>query len=189
MEITNRNSVGLLEEVTGPLRYAWKNDPATYSTTTFLVIMKKEPYYFPMTPIEQVHLVLKFFGFTKTELAMIIGISRPALYAWIDGTSEPSGENHEKLMKLAQMAHDINACPGNSLFHGYIDRPLPGYEKSLLDYLSGNPDKTKTVTSLVQKIYELTQKRRERLDAIPKATYVSESGSLEDNLELLKNAE
>lgn len=189
MEMTIRNSFGLLEEVTGSIRYLWKENPVNYTSTAFSVIMRTETRYFSMTSIEQVQLVLKYFGFTKTELATIIGISRPALYAWIDGTSEPSGENHNKLMKLAQMAHEVDACPGKPLFHGYIDRPLPGYNKSLLDYLSGNLDNVKTVNSLVRKIYQLTQERRDRLNAIPKARYVSESYSLEDNLESLENGE
>jgi len=64
MDMNNRNYPGFLEKVTGPLGYAWTNDPATYSTTTYIVVLRKEPLYFTMTPIEQVRLILNFFGFS-----------------------------------------------------------------------------------------------------------------------------
>lgn len=187
MEINDRGNYRFYEEVTGPSLYRRMNKLETFSTTGFVLILLNERACFSMTSIEQVRLILSFYGFSKTELARIIGISRPALYAWLDGTSEPAGENHDKLLQLAQFAHDSNPNPAISLFHGYIDRAIPGYEKSLLEYLSGPLDDKVFISALVQKIYRMTGERRDRLATIPKAKYPSELSTLDDNLAYLGN--
>lgn len=187
MEMTCRYTYGLFEQVTGPALYGWMNKPETYSTTSFLVIVRNDPVYITMSPTEQVRLILSFYGFTKTELAQIIGISRPALYAWIDGTSEPDKENHDKLSALAQLAHDMQADPSVTLFHGYINRTIPGYDRSLLEYLSGTLDDMALLRVLVRKISHMTVERRERLDAMPKPRYSVEATTLDDNLSSLSD--
>jgi len=87
------------------------------------------------------------------------------------------------------LAHDIDTCPVKPLFHGYIDKPLPGYEQSLLEYLQSNHHDMSTVRNLVRKIYKITQERRDRLDASLKAVYVTSPGTLETNLAVLNNGE
>lgn len=187
MEMNCRNSYGLFEEVTGPALYGWMNKPETYSTTSYIVIVRNDPVYITMSPTEQVRLILSFYGFTKTELAQIIGISRPALYAWIDGTSEPDNENHDKLSALAQLAHDMRADPSFTLFHGFVNRPIPGYGKSLLEYLSGTLEDMVFLSTLVRKLSHMTVERRERLGAMPKAHYSVDTSTLDDNLSSLSD--
>jgi len=187
MEMKIRNNYGLFEEVTGPALYGWMNKPETYSTTSFIVIVRNDPIHITMSPTEQVRLILSFYGFSKTELAQIIGISRPALYAWIDGTSEPERENHDKLSALAQLAHDMRADPSFTLFHGYINRPIPGYDKSLLEYLSGTLDDMDFLSALVKNISRMTVERKERLDTMPKARYSVDTSTLDDNLSSLSD--
>jgi len=163
------------------------NKPENFSTTGFLVIVRDEPVYFSMPPAEQVRLILSFYGFTKSELARLIGISRPALYAWIDGTSEPDTGNLDKLSALAQLARDT--CPDRSftLFHGYVDRPIPGYDKSLLEYFSGMIDDRAFLIVLVKKIALMTVERRERLDVMPKARFSVDTSTLDVNLSRLSD--
>lgn len=187
MEMTCTGSYGFLEEVTGPALYAQMKKPETYSTTSYIVIVRKEPVYISLASCEQVRLILSFYGFTKTELAKIIGISRPALYAWLDGTSEPTGANYEKLSTLAQLAHDIDVEPSVSLFHAYVKRPIPGYEKSLLEYLSGKLENMVFLSTLIRKLFQMTVERQGRLDSIPNARYSVDSVTLEDNLSSLSD--
>lgn len=187
MEITCRQGYGFFDSVTGPLQYVWRNKPETYSTTAYIII-PKQPEYFSLTSIEQVRFVLSFYGFTKTELASIIGISRPALYAWMDGTSEPTGENYDKLAQLSQLAHEIDPKPVNPLFHGFINRVIPGYSKSLLEYLLSKSENINSLQGLVREIYRLTEERLERLNTLPKARFATNSEILDDNLISLENS-
>ncbi len=184
MGMTCLNNFGLFEEASGPSFYTWKNDQATYSSPAFSVITGKDTQRLSMPPLEQIQLILKFYGFSKTQLAAVLGISRPALYAWMDGSSEPSPENYNKLMAISEIAYEIDASPTVPLFHAYVDKLFPGYEKSLIAFLSEGPDNSQTIKNLVRNIYQLTLDRRKRLEATPKATYASESDFLRENLEL-----
>ncbi len=163
------------------------NRPDTYSTTSYIIIVRNEPVYFTLSPPEQVRLILAFYGFTKTQLAQIIGISRPALYAWLDGTSEPESANHDKLAALAQLAHDVGAEQSITLFHGYVTRPIPGYEKSLIDYMTGALADGDFLARLIKKIVAMTVERRDRLQAIPKPMFPVDESTLDENLTSLSN--
>lgn len=185
--MTCRNSLGIFEEVTGPMLYGWMNGLDTYSTTSFVIIVRHEPAYFTLSPSEQVRLILAFYGFTKTQLAQIIGISRPALYAWLDGTSEPESANHDKLSCMAQLAHDVDAEPAFPLFHGYITRPIPGYDKSLIDYMTGTLTDRVLLSRLIKKIADMTVERRDRLQAMPKPMFLIEEATLDENLDSLSD--
>lgn len=137
---------------------------------------------------EQVRQILEFFGFSKSELAKIMAVSRPALYAWLDGESEPARENADRLGALAAMALDFDAKSSRPLFHGYIDRPIPGYSKSLLEMLAEPGSEPGLMRTMIEHILSMTRDREKRiadsrnLTDPPLPNHKTQDRNLEDNL-------
>ncbi len=80
---------------------------------------------------EKIQKVLTFYSLGKSHLCKITGISRPALYAWIDGNSEPETENFVKVEQLYSLARELDVTGNQVIHHGFIDKVLPGEMKSL----------------------------------------------------------
>lgn len=80
---------------------------------------------------EKIQKVLSFYNFGKSHLCKIAGISRPALYAWIDGSSEPDIENFAKVEQLYAIARELDVVGNQSIHHGFVDKALPGESRSL----------------------------------------------------------
>jgi transcriptional regulator with XRE-family HTH domain len=148
--------------------------------TTSLVFEQKKTI--PILPRDQLLLISAFFGFSNTELSRVCGVSRPTVYAWIDGT-EPKRENLNKIKYLAQIAFDIAPEPACPLFHHYSEGPIRGYEKSLVDYLIEDTQDREFILQLAAAIYRMSKERRERIEAIPKAKYGDDPSILEYNLD------
>lgn len=80
---------------------------------------------------EKIQKVLSFYNLGKSHLCKIAGISRPALYAWIDGSSEPDIENFAKVEQLYAIARELDVVGNQSIHHGFVDKALPGESRSL----------------------------------------------------------
>ena len=80
---------------------------------------------------EKIQKVLSFYNLGKSHLCKITGISRPALYAWIDGSSEPDTENFAKVEQLYSIERELDVTGKATIHHGFVDKVLPGEEKSL----------------------------------------------------------
>ena len=80
---------------------------------------------------EKIQKVLSFYNLGKSHLCKITGISRPALYAWIDGSSEPDTENFAKVEQLYSIERELDVTGKATIHHGFVDKALPGEEKSL----------------------------------------------------------
>ena len=113
--------------------------PAT-ATVSALMFDRPLPYVYVMEekssvdtiPVaEKIQRVLSFYNFGKSHLCKIIGVSRPALYAWIDGTSEPDVENFSKVDQLYSITRELDVSGKQSIHHGFVDKALPGESKSL----------------------------------------------------------
>jgi len=113
--------------------------PATATVST-LMFDRPLPYVYVMEekssvdtiPVaEKIQRVLSFYNFGKSHLCKITGISRPALYAWIDGTSEPDVENFSKVDQLYSITRELDVSGKQSIHHGFVDKALPGESKSL----------------------------------------------------------
>jgi transcriptional regulator with XRE-family HTH domain len=160
----------------------------TISTTGLVLEPSPEPPVseqkktIPILPRDQLLLIIGFFGFSNTEISRICGVSRPTVYAWIDG-KEPKTENLNKIKNLAQIAFDIAPEPACPLFHHYSEEPIQGYEKSLVDYLIEDTQDRDFIVRLASTIYQMSKERRERIAAIPKAKYGDDPSILEYNLD------
>ena len=101
---------------------------------------------------EKIQKVLSFYNLGKSHLCKIAGISRPALYAWIDGSSEPDTENFAKVEQLYAIARELDVVGNQSIHHGFVDKALPGESKSLYQLFIENSnlgiDSTKKLIQL-----------------------------------------
>jgi hypothetical protein len=214
MEMINPVHYQLFEEVTGPVHYIPRTDPCNLSGGIFVSLdyspsplwrnlvqndvrtssaaarrsFTVETKHFPATAQEQLLFIFSFYGFSKTELSKILHVSRPAVYAWLDGT-EPEKGNREKITKIAQIAFDIDMYPGYPLFHEFVNKPVLNHEKSLIDILSGNKKITVSFSELVRDIYRLTKERRERLQSPLKTGYTGNDSILDYNIDSITGKE
>ena len=130
-------------------------------------IKKKQPPP-PVTTREQLMLISAFFGFSKSKLGEIFGVSRQSIYNWFDN-SEVAVEHYEKIKRLADIAFEVDPQPSQQIFHVYANTMMDGYDKSLFDYLRDNDFDKDKVIKLSKTVYEMSRERWKRIDAMPKA--------------------
>lgn len=104
----------------------------------FFAIAEEDASVVTVPAAEKISAVLTFYSLGKTHLSAIASVSRPALYAWIDGTSEPDAANFHKIDELYRIAKDIDPSLSNCIFRGFVERPLDGSEETLFDVFVRN---------------------------------------------------
>jgi transcriptional regulator with XRE-family HTH domain len=120
-------------------------------------------------------------GLSKSDVARILGVSRPALYAWINGESEPQGENATRLQVLGRLATEVSRETRRPLFHGYVNQALPGESASVLDLLLGEAWDEPRLRHLFLEARRLTTARDARI-ARAKPTHMPAAAAQEDVL-------
>ena len=86
-----------------------------------------------LSPAEQIAFVRETLSLNMSQIAELIGVSRPTAYAWLDGRESERGETAGKIMRLAVMVQTIKEknIPRVDLL---VKRPI--FErKSLLDLI------------------------------------------------------
>jgi len=131
----------------------------------------KKPNNF-ITTREQLMLISAFFGFSKSRLGEIFGVTRQSIYNWFDNI-EPDNEHYKKIHRLVDVVLEVDPAPSQPIFHVYANSIMEGYSKSLFDYLLDDDFNKDTVVRLSKTIYEMSKERWERIDATPKAKYGS----------------
>ena len=126
----------------------------------------------PVTTQEQLMLISAFFGFSKSKLGEIFGVTRQSIYNWFNNT-EPVNEHYTKIKHLSDVAFEIDPEPTQQLFHVYVKDVISGFDKSLFDYLLEENFDHHAVVKLAKTIYEMSKARWKRIDAIPDAKYGS----------------
>lgn len=115
--------------------------------------------------VEKIKKVLSFYNLGKSHLCKITGISRPALYAWIDGNSEPETENFVKVEQLYSLARDLDVTGNQVIHHGFIDKALPGETKSLYQqFVEEKNLNTDSIKNLVQLALNKSISRAENIE-------------------------
>lgn len=112
---------------------------------------------------EQLAALQKYFGLSKSDLAKVLHITRPALYAWFAGESEPSAENAQRIKMLYSLVDTAAAKNGRPLFHAYIERPVACYTRSLLEALSENYINPEEICAMTAVIRKMTEERADRI--------------------------
>ena len=139
---------------------------------------KKKPER-PITSREQLMLISTFFGFPKSKLGEIFGVTRQSIYNWFDG-AEPDNEHYKKIKRLADVAFKVEPQPSQPIFHIYTNEVINGYDKSLFDYLLDDDFDKNVVTRLSRTLYKMSKERWKRIDAMPKAKYGQNDQSILD---------
>jgi hypothetical protein len=156
----------------------FRDFPQTYSSPVVFdaseTVCTKAAAVEEIPAAEQVRAVLGFFGISKSDLARVLRVTRPTLYAWLDGASEPLEENQARLSVVAGIAERLGGDWPGPLFHGYVERPVKGYSKSLLEMLSDDTPAPEPLFALCRLVKDMTIARDERIERGPLAR--SQSG-------------
>jgi len=167
----------LEQTISSPQFIHYPSDPRQLESFT----LNKKPLY-PITTQEQLTLISAFFGFSKSKLGDIFGVSRQCIYNWLNDSDDPDDKHYEKIKRLTDIAFEIDPEPSQRIFHVYENDIIDGYDKSLLDYLRDDDFDKDTVLKLSRTLCEMSKERWKRIDAMPKAkhwqndpsTYVSD---------------
>jgi transcriptional regulator with XRE-family HTH domain len=127
-------------------------------------------------------------GLSKSDVARILGVSRPALYAWINGESEPQGENAARLRVLGRLAAEACRDTSRPLFHEYVNQALHKESASILDLLLGEAWDEPRLRHLFIEARRLTTARDARIARAKPAhtpTAAVQGDTLRDNLTAL----
>jgi len=136
-------------------------------------VLNSLPYKKPnniITTREQLMLISAFFGFSKSKLGKIFGVTRQSIYNWLDN-NKSDDEHYEKIQRLADVVLEVDPAPSQPVFHVYVNSIIEGYSKSLLDYLLDSNFNKDTVVGLSKTIYEMSKERWKRIDSTPRAKY------------------
>ena len=89
------------------------------------------------SPAEHVALIRDTFGLNMSDLACVLGVTRPTVYAWLAG-QEPKPETLTHIRRISRTAEEVKGLKIPRV-ENLIHRPiLGGY--SLLDKLKANED-------------------------------------------------
>ena len=129
----------------------------------------KKPIY-PITTRDQLMLITAFFGFSKSKLGELLGVSRQCIYDWFNN-ADITIENSRKIKFLTDIAFEVASKPSQQIFHIYANDVISGYDKSLINYLLNGDTEKEKIVALARTIYEMSIERWKRIEAIPKAQY------------------
>ncbi|MGD0960364.1 MAG: hypothetical protein ABSB19_11205 [Methylomonas sp.] len=118
---------------------------------------------------EYASLVSFALGLGKSDIARILGISRPTLYSWIKGSSEPRESDHpDRLRQLGELTYEICCETKRPLYHRFVEEPLPDQANSILKLLLEEDWNLVEIRQLLAEARRLTAERDQRLGhAIP----------------------
>lgn len=101
------------------------------------------------TPVaETVARIRSAFSLRMTELAAILRVERPTVYAWVRGDSSPLAHNYERLSEIAQIVGWWRAIGGPALGNA-VRQATPGQE-SLVTMLSKDDFDANAVRGLLR---------------------------------------
>ena len=113
---------------------------------------------------EYASLVSTALGLGKSDIARILGISRPTLYSWIKGDSEPRDNDHpERLRLLGELTRQICKDTARPLYHRYVVDPLPNQTNSIFSLLQTEHWDEAKLSKLLTEARQLTTERDSRL--------------------------
>jgi hypothetical protein len=129
-------------------------------------------------------------GLGKSDIARIFDISRPTLYSWIKGETEPKeGRQAERVRQLGELVAAVSLPNPAPIYDRFVEYALPGETSSILDYLRQPEWDKATLQRLLTDARRLTDDRSRRLLAqAGTSTRNRGDGRLADNLIDLGNA-
>ena len=130
-----------------------------YSITPLIQVEPLAPKKIDVrSPAEHVANIRDGFAISMSDLATILGITRPTAYAWLKG-DEPKPEAIERIQRLSSIADRVKQM-NISRLDKLVHRPLSD-GRSLFDVLQTDADPTEVLASLQTINYKEAQTRRE----------------------------
>jgi hypothetical protein len=138
----------------------------------------------PALPFREcARLVAQHLSLNKSDLAKLFSISRPTLYSWISGDSEPREELHRKrLAFLGNIANDLFRGNPRPLYHRFVYEPMPEETTSVFQALEAGTWDEDLLRRLFSKAESMTAQRDEHLGTIPRSPRDAQEQNLQDNL-------
>lgn len=90
-----------------------------------------------MSSADQAREVMAALNLNKTQLAVVLGVSRPTLYDWLDG-KEPNAANAQRLIGLLLLLGSAGVTAADSLSPRFVRESLDDGEPSLLELLKAD---------------------------------------------------
>lgn len=110
---------------------------------------------------DQAREMLASLSLNKTQLAEILGVSRPTLYDWLDG-KEPSSSNAQRLTMLLRLLASAGVTSARPLSPRFLRQPLREAGVPLLEALSAETIDEQHVSSLVREAKALGEQAESR---------------------------
>jgi hypothetical protein len=103
-------------------------------------VFQREQSFQPSVPVipyrEHATRVSSSLGIGKSDIARIFDISRPTLYSWIKGDTEPKeGRQSERLRQLGELVAEITRPNQLPIYGRFVEYALPSEQTSILDML------------------------------------------------------
>ena len=92
---------------------------------------------------QRLSIIREMFGLRMSEVAQIFGVSRPAAYAWLNG-SEPRADTRIRILRLSRAAEELKTA-GIENIRQYVRQPTASGQ-SLIDLLQSGADVSTTVS-------------------------------------------
>ena len=83
---------------------------------------------------QQVRELQAALSINKSELARVLGVSRPTVYDWLDG-GEPNADNRSRIRTLLRLFSESRVSANNPLFPRFVRSPLEPGNQILLELL------------------------------------------------------
>ena len=94
-----------------------------------------QPQHISTLPIaRQVRELQAALSVNKSELARILGVSRPTVYDWLDG-GEPNADNRSRIGTLLRLVSACRVSAGSPLVPRFLRSALEPVDRSLLELL------------------------------------------------------
>jgi len=125
---------------------------------------------------DQVALIQEALSCNRSQIAQILQVSRPTLYAWIDG-AEPGAQKSRRLLALLRLFSRAGLTSERPLHARFVRHPLSDHGPSLLELLRQDaPPEEACLQTLVQ-ARELTALLAHRAQQKAKLLHAPTAGS------------
>lgn len=147
-------------------------------------LSSEEEIYQASVP-EKLGAIISRLGLSKKGLSLILGVSRPTLYSWLEDASSPEKQSMKQIDAIYGLFEAANVH--KPIFRGYIDYPLRGEDKSLFEMLEEKRyiSDPSGMAKLLSKASGMSEERARRIEEHRIVSNLSEAKKdliLEDNL-------
>lgn len=128
--------------------------------------------------------IMHYFGLSVSDFAKIMHTKRFTVFAWLSGKKEP---DMYKIQKLYSLVNKENWFP---IFHGYIERPIGRFNKSLIEALSEPDLDEEEIKNMVDEIMKMSVERVKHIARNECRLIISEESKkkiLNENLIIIYN--